>query len=99
MLANVRTPRCNYGDLRAMVASLNYGEKSLHALLGKYDKTTIEEVMHEILDYSEGWMRKEIENMPDGVYEFTDYIENDGVVPKPYKLHVTVTIEGTSMLV
>lgn len=99
MLANVRTPRFNHGDLRALVASLNYGEKSLHRLLDKYDKTTIKAVMHEILDYSEGWMRKEIENMPDGVYEFTDYMENDGVVSRPYKLHVTVTVEGTSVLV
>jgi N-methylhydantoinase B/oxoprolinase/acetone carboxylase alpha subunit len=99
MLANVRTPRFNYGDLRAMVASLNHGEGALHKMIGKYEESTVASAMDEIMDYSERWMRKEIENMPDGAYEFTDYMEDDGVIKRPYKLHVTVIIEGSSMIV
>jgi N-methylhydantoinase B len=51
------------------------------------------------MDYSERWMRAEIEAIPDGVYEFTDYMEDDGVVPEPVKLHVTVTVEGDRLIV
>ncbi len=99
MLANVRTPRFNYGDLRALVGSLNHGEKGLVKMLDKYGESIVKKAMNEIMDYSERWMRKELESMPDGVYEFTDHMEDDGVVDKPYKLHVTLTIRNSEMIV
>ena len=34
------------------------------------------------MDYSERWMRAEIEAIPDGVYEFTERMEDDGVVDR-----------------
>ena len=38
------------------------------------------------MDYSERWMRAEIEAIPDGVYEFTEHMEDDGVVDAPVQL-------------
>ena len=40
------------------------------------------------MDYSERWMRAEIAAIPDGVYEFSDSMEDDGVVAEPVTLHV-----------
>ena len=34
------------------------------------------------MDYSERWMRAEIAAIPDGVYEFTEHMEDDGVVDR-----------------
>ena len=50
----------------------------------------------ELKDYSERWMRAEIAAIPDGVYEFTDEMEDDGVVDRPVKFHVTVASAATS---
>ena len=51
------------------------------------------------MDYSERWMRAEIAAIPDGVYEFTDWMEDDGVVDEPVQFHVTVTIDGDALIV
>ena len=51
------------------------------------------------MDYSERWMRAEIEAIPDGVYEFTEHMEDDGVVDQPVKFHVTVTVKGDELIV
>ena len=33
LLANVRTPRHNYGDLRAMIVAVDLGEKRIRVIL------------------------------------------------------------------
>ncbi len=50
------------------------------------------------LDYSEQLMRAEIEGMPDGVYTFADYLDNDGIdKDRPVKIQVKVTITGSDI--
>jgi N-methylhydantoinase B/oxoprolinase/acetone carboxylase alpha subunit len=51
------------------------------------------------MDYSERWMRAEIKAIPDGVYEFTEHMEDDGVVDAPVEFHVTVTVKGDELIV
>src|SRR5690625_349274 len=38
LLANVRTPRHNYGDLRALISAVDLGERRLTELVNKYGK-------------------------------------------------------------
>jgi N-methylhydantoinase B/oxoprolinase/acetone carboxylase alpha subunit len=51
------------------------------------------------MDYSERWMRAEIEAIPDGTYEFTAHMEDDGVVAEPVCFHVAVTVAGDELVV
>ena len=51
------------------------------------------------MDYSERWMRAEIAAIPDGVYEFTERMEDDGVVDRPVTFHVTVNVRGDELVV
>ena len=51
------------------------------------------------MDYSERWMRAEIAGIPDGVYEFTERMEDDGVVDQPVTFHVTVNVRGDELVV
>ena len=44
-------------------------------------------------------MRAEIAAIPDGVYEFSDVMEDDGVVAEPVTFHVTVTVDGDRLIV
>jgi N-methylhydantoinase B len=100
ILANVRTPRMSYGDMKAMIGSLYVGEERVIELLEKYGVSQFREIKEAIKDYSERRMRAEIAEMPDGEYRFEDYvIENDGLTNEPSKLQVAVTIAGDHMTV
>ena len=79
LLANVRTPRVNYGDLRALIAAVDLGESRTVQVIRKYGKAVFRETIRDLLDYSERRMRAELEAIPDGIYGFKDYIESDGV--------------------
>ena len=95
IMANVRTPRMSYGDLKAMIGSLYVGERRVSELVGKHGLREFIRLGDAIKDYSERRMRAEIADMPDGVYRFEDdVIDNDGITQDPARLKLAVTIKG-----
>ena len=44
-------------------------------------------------------IRAEIAKWPDGVYTFTDYLDDDGVDPVPIPIVVTMTVHGDSVTI
>lgn len=100
IMANVRTPRMSYGDLKAMIGSLYVGERRVIELIDKHGVTAFAQLGEAIKDYSERRMRAEIAEMPDGVFPFDDLvIDNDGITTEPSKLCVEVTISGDRLTV
>ncbi len=100
LLANVRTPRVNYGDLRALIAAVDIGAARAVQVITKYGKTVFRESIHDLLDYSERRMRAELEAIPDGIYGFEDYIESDGVeADRTYTIKVEVHKFGGGIVV
>ncbi|MES9736879.1 hydantoinase B/oxoprolinase family protein, partial [Peribacillus frigoritolerans] len=99
MLANVRTPRHNYGDLRALISSVNLGESRLSDLIIKYGKEIFTQTVDDLLDYSERRMRAELKEIPNGYYNFEDYIENDGIEDKTFTIKANVYVEDEEVIV
>src|ERR1700679_314279 len=66
LLANVRTPRYNYGDFRALIAAIDLGERRMVSLARKYGHESFHANVNALMDYSERRMRAEIEKIPDG---------------------------------
>jgi N-methylhydantoinase B len=99
IMANHRTPRNTWGDLNAQIGSLRVAERRTIELLDRYGRDYVERAAAELMDYSERWMRAEIAAIPDGVYEFTERMEDDGVVDRPVTFHVTVTVAGDELVV
>ena len=100
ILANVRTPGVNEGDLMAMIGALYVGERRMIELIKKYGFETYVEVNKELKRHAEKRMRKNIEEIPDGVYEAEDFIiDNDGWVDEPAKMKVKVTVESDEISV
>ena len=100
IMANVRTPRMSYGDLKSMIGSLFVGERRVMELIDRHGLEQFRVLGEAIKDYSERRMRAEISEMPDGVYDFTDVvIDNDGVTEEESELKVRVTIAGDSVTV
>ena len=99
LLANVRTPRYNYGDLRALIAGVDVGERGLAKLIRKYGKAQFRRNVLDLMDYSESRMRAEIGAIEDGVYRFQDQVEDDGIESKPYDIKVAVHIQGDEVVI
>lgn len=91
---NVRIPRQVLGDLRAELACLHVGEQGLRRLFEKYGAGALEAHFAELLDYAERLGRAEIAALPDGLYTFTDYLDDDGIDPEPIPITATITIQG-----
>jgi N-methylhydantoinase B/oxoprolinase/acetone carboxylase alpha subunit len=99
MLANVRTPRGNYGDMRALISAVDLGEERLKSLIEKYGAQAFEKTVQDLMDYSEKRMRAELETFKDGKYTFIDTIEDDGIEDKEYEIHVAVYVQGGEVVV
>jgi N-methylhydantoinase B len=99
MRQNVRRPDMLWGDLQAQLASLSIGEANVQRMAARYGAARIEQACAQILDASEAAMRAMIGRMPDGRYEFEDWIDDDGLTPDPIRIHAAVTIAGDEMVV
>ena len=96
---NVRIPDKVLGDLQSLMAACRFGERDLLRLVNEYGLEEMKSYMADILDTTERQTRTEITTLPHGEWEFTDYIDNDGLEPKPILIHVSVKIEGDEVYV
>ncbi|MFQ5704475.1 MAG: hydantoinase B/oxoprolinase family protein [Gemmatimonadales bacterium] len=94
ILANVRTPTEREGDLTAQIASNKTGERRLLAIAEKYGLDTVTAYMHHLQDYAERMTREAIGAIPNGTYEFEDFMDDDGQGNGPLRIAVKITIDG-----
>ena len=94
ILANVRTPEEREGDLRAQIAANEIGRRRMLELVKRYGLEEVLRYSSALLDYAERMMRSVIRGIPDGIYTFTDYLDDDGVAEGPIELRVRITVEG-----
>ncbi len=96
---NVRVPDKVLGDLRSTVAAANTGDREYQTLAARYGTAMLRDYCDELLDYSERVAREEISDLPDGRYEFTDYIDAETVEDGPVVIQVAVIIEGDHVII
>ncbi len=95
---NVRIPVQVLGDLRAQLAACHIAETQFLELVADYGEATVDLYMAEIIDYAERLTRAAVRDLPDGVYSFEDWIDDDGIdIGKPIRLFVTITKKGDGM--
>lgn len=93
-LANVRTPEERRGDILAQVAANSRGARRLAEMLARYGLEKLTLYADQIQNYTEKILRATIESIPDGLYEFEDFLDDDGVSRQPVKIRVALTIRG-----
>jgi N-methylhydantoinase B/oxoprolinase/acetone carboxylase alpha subunit len=98
ILANVRDEESTRGDMQAMYGSLRIGERRIRELSARHGTETFAAALEEIKDYSERRMRAELEAIPDGVYRFTSFMEDDGHTTDGFAVAVTLTIDGSDVI-
>ena len=94
ILANVRTPVEREGDLMAQLMSLRRGSDRLTELAARYTPARTRRYMRGLLDYSELMMRATLARLPDGVYQFSDQLDDDGHGGGAVRIRVAITIRG-----
>lgn len=95
--ANVRIPTKVLGDLRAQLAACHIGERGLLDLVARYGRELLEIAFEELLSYTERLARATIDRLPDGHYEFADYLDGDGIDPEPILIQVAVNVCGSAL--
>ena len=94
IFANHRTPKVTYGDLMAMVGSLNVAERRLTSLIDTYGYDTVTTATEDLIGIAERRMAEEIRRIPDGEFRFSDIIEDDGVAEGSYVIECSVVVDG-----
>jgi N-methylhydantoinase B len=95
--ANTRLPRSNWGDLNGQLNALDLGERRFQVLIDEYGDAVVTATLDAATARAEALMRAQIQALPDGVYSFEDYLDNDGIVDEPLTIALDMTIAGDAM--
>ncbi len=98
LAANSRVPRSNWGDLNGQLNALDLGERRFHALIDEYGDETVLAALEAASERAEALMREEISRLPDGLYRFEDFLDNDGIVDEPLLIALDLTVAGDRMV-
>jgi N-methylhydantoinase B len=94
IMANVRNRAEREGDLYAQYACNEVAHRRLQEVFTLHGRDTVLQCFAQFLDESERQMRAAIAALPDGTYYGEDYLDDDGIIDKPVKIAVHITIDG-----
>ena len=94
ILRNVRTPDERRGDLAAQVAANRTAARRMEELVERWGRPGFEAHSDALLAYAQRITEATIATIPDGSYEFTDYLDDDGTNANPVAIAVTITVRG-----
>lgn len=93
LLNNVRTPVEREGDFAAQMMANITGVRRTEELISKYGLKNTLFYAGALMDYAERLTRKTIREIPDGIYTFEDFMDDDGISDRSIKLQVEITID------
>lgn len=89
--SNIRVADQRIGDVKAQAAALLVGEERLNALLDRYGDDVVQEAISELRVRAREQMSRLIDEIEDGTYTSTAWIDSDGVVNEPLAIELTIT--------
>ena len=101
-----RAPDIVEADIETYRAACRTGEERFMELVREYGWETLRVYFDELLDYAERLTRAEIKALPDGDYEFTDYIDDPGagylddkgnIIADPVRIQLKITVKDDSI--
>jgi N-methylhydantoinase B len=92
--ANVRIPEEREGDLTAQLGAIATGQQRLLEIVERYGFKEANDYASHLINYTAEMMRRIIDDLPDGVYEAEDFLDNDGYSEDPVRIAVRVEIKG-----
>jgi N-methylhydantoinase B len=97
--SNVRLPDTMAGDILAQAAANVAAERGMRRIVARFGGDTLLDYMAEIVDYTERLTRAEIASLPDGTFEFEDFVDDDGNSDEPVAIRARVLIDGEELTI
>ncbi len=99
ILNNVRTPYEREGDFAAQIMANITGIKRILELIESYGLDVVKNYANSLILYSEKILRHYLKKIKDGLYEFEDYMDDDGIEREKIKIKVKLKIENDEAIV
>jgi N-methylhydantoinase B/oxoprolinase/acetone carboxylase alpha subunit len=99
ILSNVRTPKERKADLLAQIAANNTGKQRLKESIKTHGLGKIALYSRFVQDYTEKILRESIRSIPDGVYDFEDHMDNDGITDNPVRIAAEISVRGEEAII
>jgi N-methylhydantoinase B len=96
--ANVRLPKSTLGDLYSGIAANDVGATNIIKLIEKYGLDAYQQAAKEFMEYGEKISVQELKKIPNGIYENTAWVENDGFNNGPFPLKLKIEITDENMV-
>ena len=97
---NTRFPRMLLGDIESQLAGCLLGRDLIRDLIEKYSLDQFRHAVETMWRRSEAAAREAVAAIPDGVYEATSFLDNDGHdMETPVPIGVVVRVQGDQMTV
>jgi N-methylhydantoinase B len=97
LLLNARVPEERQGDYYAQIASAKLGVRRMKELVTTYGAPLLEAAFADIIARTERRMRDAFARIPDGVYEFEDVLDGDGLGTIDIRLKLRLEIAGDDL--
>jgi len=89
--ANSRTPDANIGDIKAMISAHKIAERRVAETIEQYGLDVFMQSQHDLIEYAALKAREVLRTIPDGEYEFWDWMDDDLVTRIPLRIRVKMT--------
>ena len=97
---NIRFPESSLGDMKSQMAACRLAARRMDELFERYGRETMLAAIAQIFDETEQKCRNVVARLPDGLYEASASIDDDGVLKDvPVPIHVKVSIKAGSMTI
>jgi N-methylhydantoinase B len=94
LLLNVRIPEERRGDYFAQIAACRLGSQRLLETFTEYGSDFVLAAFGQIIDRTEKRLRRALSEVPDGVFEFEDVMDSDGIDAFDIPIHLKLAIDG-----
>jgi N-methylhydantoinase B len=99
VLANSRLPAELEGDLNAQIGAARTGVNELLRIIQRYGLDTFRDCVELMFDHGESMVRSFISAIPDGRYEASCLMDNNGVTDDPVEFSVAIEVNGSEVTV
>jgi len=98
LLLNARVPNERRGDYFAQFAAAKLGVRRLQETLDRYGSDAILSVFDQIIEKTESRLRAAVLAIPDGVYRFSDVMDDDGLAARNIPIVLTIHKAGDKII-
>ena len=90
ILCNIRVANLTKGDLLAMLAAVSRATERLGELVETHGRDVLVQWMYDYQAYGEAKLHEQIRQLPEGRYEWVDWMDEDPVTGEPKEVRLSI---------